>query len=77
MAEHVTDGHVAENVGRFFSADNRSMMGGWTRAERTNAEQAAVALEGSERQAAQEAIEARLQQERSQFGADYNADKPT
>jgi len=72
----VTAVDFARNVQQFFSDENRSMMGGWTRQEREVAEQEAGSLDGPEREAAQRAIQERLERERAEFGADYNADKP-
>lgn len=65
----------ADNVRAFFSDENRSMMGGWTRAEREQAEHEAATLDGPGRVAAELAIEERLRRERAEFGSDYNADK--
>ncbi|MEJ7575956.1 MAG: hypothetical protein WKF74_03005 [Pyrinomonadaceae bacterium] len=73
---HASSTTFAANVARFFSDSNRSMMGGWTRQERTAAEEHAAKLDGDERVAAEKEIEERLVRERSQFGADYHADKP-
>lgn len=73
---HLGQGEFTANVGRFFSDENRSMMGGWTRDGLEDAERQAVSLEGEEREAAKAAIEERVQRERAEFGDDYNADKP-
>lgn len=75
MENETRTNDFTDNVAFFFSTENRSMMGGWTRAELAAEEEKVAQLEGPERQAAEKAIQERLERERRQFGAEYNVDK--